>query len=82
MFKYESNGIIFGDMHSYFINQILLLNQDGAIVGKSIANIFLLTICVRGLSSSSRSSCHPAAADGLQRKLVQRAGAFFWPNGG
>ena len=44
--------------------------------------VFLLTVCVRGLSSSSRTSCHPAAADGLQRKLAQRAGAFFWSNGG
>ena len=32
--------------------------------------------------SSSRTSCHPAAADGLQHKLAQRAGPFFWPNGG
>ena len=57
MFKYDSNNIIFGNMHSYFIS-------------------------VRVLSSSSRASCHAAAADGLQRKLAQRAGAFFWPNGG
>ena len=27
-------------------------------------------------------SSHPAAADGIQRKLAQRAGSFFWPNGG
>ena len=33
MFKYESNYIIFGDMHSYFISYILLINQDGGIVG-------------------------------------------------
>ena len=43
---------------------------------------FVLTVCVRVLSSSSRTSCHPAAADGLQRKLAQRVGAFFLPNGG
>ena len=32
MFKYDSNDIIFGDMHSYFISLILLINQDGGIV--------------------------------------------------
>ena len=82
MFKYDSNDIIFGDMHSYFISYILLINQEGGIVGNYIANVFLLTVCVHVLSSSSRTSCHPAAADGLQRKLAQCAGAFFWPNGG
>ena len=29
MFKYESNYIIFGDMHSYFIGYIILINQEG-----------------------------------------------------
>ena len=60
-------------------NHLRLMNSSP--MGSLVWSVFI-SLCVHVLSSSSRMSCHPAAADGLQRKLAQRAGAFFLPNDG